>query len=134
MRWWTRMRICISIKERDFYCWSAVELMEQLKILTQKDLHSAFAHVVVTVKCLSIECTHFLAHESWIVIEQFDETLENVQVEGRGDQFSMCPPFLTYGNFLRKFIIFFKWIFFITFADNVSFLARITWLLYGIFN
>lgn len=66
--------------------------------LTQKDLHRALAHVVVTVKGLSIEGAHFFTHQARVVVKQFNKALENIQMEGRRDQFSVCPPLVAYDN------------------------------------
>lgn len=59
------------------------------KKLTQKNLNGALAHVVVTIKGLSVEGAHFLAHMSTVVVEQLDEALQHVEVESRRDQFSV---------------------------------------------
>lgn len=62
---------------------------QQEKKLTQKNLNGALAHVVVTIKGLSVEGAHFLAHMSTVVVEQLDEALQHVEVESRRDQFSV---------------------------------------------
>lgn len=67
--------------------------------LTQKDLDGTFAHIIMTVKCFSIEGTHFFADQSRVVIEEFNEAFENIQMEGWSDQFSVCPPLVAYVNF-----------------------------------
>lgn len=42
--------------------------------LTQQNLDGAFAHVIVTVKCLAIEGSHFMTNMSAVVVEEFNET------------------------------------------------------------
>lgn len=63
--------------------------------LTQKDLHGALAHVVVTVKSFSLQIAHLLADMSAVVVEQLDEALEHVEMECWRDELSMRSPFVT---------------------------------------
>lgn len=49
----------------------------------------------MTVKRLAFQCEHLFAYVTAVVIEQIDEALQNVEVECRGNQFSVGSPFVT---------------------------------------
>lgn len=62
-------------------------------IRTEKDLDSAFAHIVVSVEN-SRFLLQFVDDCAGVGVEQVDEALKHVQVESRRDQFAMRAPFL----------------------------------------
>lgn len=61
---------------------------------TEKNLHSAFAHVVVSVEN-SAFLLEFVDNCAGVGIEQVDKALQHVQMESWRDQFAMRAPFLT---------------------------------------
>lgn len=61
----------------------------------EKDLDGALGHVIVAVECFVALLAHALDDRSGVGVEEVDETLEDVQVEGRGNQFTVGTPFRT---------------------------------------
>lgn len=59
----------------------------------EKDLDCALGHIVVAVEHLPGLFVHLFHDRARICIEQIDEALQHVQVERRGDQFTVCAPF-----------------------------------------
>lgn len=63
-------------------------------IRTEKNLNSAFAHVVVSIEN-STFLLEFIDDCAGVGVEQVDEALQYVQMESGCDQFAMRAPFLT---------------------------------------
>lgn len=61
----------------------------------QKNFNGTFRHVIVTIEFLANFFFKFGNYVTGIGVEEIDETLEHVQVESRGYQFTMSTPFLT---------------------------------------
>lgn len=67
-----------------------------VELLTEKDFHSALAHVVMAIECFTGFLVHFVHHLARVFIEQINEALEDVQMEGRCNEFAMLAPFVTW--------------------------------------
>lgn len=61
----------------------------------QKDLHGRLGHVVVGVELLAVLLAHLLDDGARVGVEQVDEALQDVEMESRGDELAVGPPFLT---------------------------------------
>lgn len=66
------------------------------RLLTQQDLHGGFAHVIMTVERLAHLIGQFLDDMPRVLVEQVNEALQHVQVECRGDDASVGPPFVAF--------------------------------------
>lgn len=63
--------------------------------LTQQDLHSRFAHVIVTIERLSHFLGQLLDHVTRVLVEQVHEALQDVQMEGGCDDPAMGSPLVS---------------------------------------
>jgi len=62
--------------------------------LTQQNFHRALAHEIMNVKCGAAHFSELTDGVTAVDVEECHERLEHVQVERRGDQFSVGPPFV----------------------------------------
>lgn len=60
-----------------------------MKLLTQKYLNGSFAHMIVGIECFTPLGLQFGDYMSRVLIEQVNETFQDVQVEGWSYQFPM---------------------------------------------
>lgn len=58
----------------------------------QENLDRGLGHVVVDIERLAVFLAHTFYDRARIRVKKVDETLEDVQMERRGDQFTMCTP------------------------------------------
>lgn len=61
----------------------------------KQNFHRTFTHVVMAIERFPGLLVHLIHHQSGILVEQIDEALEHVQMEGRSDEFAMLAPFVT---------------------------------------
>lgn len=74
----------------------------------EEDLDGALGHVIVTVELLVGLLAHSFHDGARIRVEQIDEALEHVQVERRGDQFTVGAPFWTCKQFIDSCLYHFQ--------------------------